>query len=157
MPLQRHLRLVTEAHAASVRIAFATRDRRRVDQHFGAARSFAIYQIGPDHARQVSIAEFGRQDRDGNEDKLLVKLQVLRGCAAVYCQAAGASAIRQLLAMGVQPVKVAEGSEIEMLIRALQAELRDAPSGWLARALTRTAPAPVDDRFDAMAAEGWDC
>ena len=42
-------------------------------------------------------AQFGDLAEDGNEDKLVSKLDVLKGCVAVYCQAAGASGPPRLL------------------------------------------------------------
>lgn len=138
-----------------LKVAFASSDRETVDQHFGSSRSFVIHGVNPTHTRLLSVAEFGDLDQDGNEDKLVSKLALLDGCIAVYCRACGASAVRQLLAVGVQPVKVAEAARIDELIEALQAELRDGPSTWLAKAIQRTQGGD-SRRFDAMAAEAWD-
>lgn len=137
-----------------LKVAFASSDRELVDQHFGSSRSFAIYGINPDQAQLLSVVEFGELDQDGNEDKLVTKLELLQGCIAVYCRACGASAVRQLMAIGVQPVKVAEAARIDELIETLQAELREGPSAWLAKAIRRTQG--DRQRFDAMAAEAWD-
>lgn len=138
-----------------LRVAFASSDRISVDQHFGSSLSFVIYGVNQDRARLLSVAEFGELEQDGNEDKLVHKLALLEGCIAVYCRACGASAVRQLLAIGVQPVKVAEPTAIEDLVETLQAELKAGPSAWLAKAIRRTQG--VDrQRFDAMASEGWD-
>lgn len=138
-----------------LRVAFATSDRQRVDQHFGSSVSFVIYGVNLDSARLLSVAEFGEQEQDGNEDKLAHKLEWLAGCIAVYCRACGASAVRQLLALGVQPVKVTDATPIAELLEALQAELREGPSTWLAKAIRRT-QGPDRQRFDAMAGEAWD-
>ena len=78
MTLERRLQLVqsrTEesAMATMLKVAFATADMKHVDQHFGAAKSFAIYAIDPAHASFVEANEFGQLDMDGNEDKLGVK------------------------------------------------------------------------------------
>ncbi|TBU98827.1 NifB/NifX family molybdenum-iron cluster-binding protein [Stutzerimonas kirkiae] len=138
-----------------LRVAFASSDRERVDQHFGSSCAFAIYGVNPERAQLLLVVEFGDQQQDGNEDKLASKLDLLDGCIAVYCRACGASAVRQLLAIGVQPVKVGESARIGELLETLQAELREGPSAWLAKAIQRTRGADLQ-RFDAMAAEGWD-
>jgi nitrogen fixation protein NifX len=140
-----------------LKVAFASSDRDQVDQHFGSSRAFVIYGVNQERAQLLSLAEFDdqEQEQDGNEDKLLSKLDLLEGCIAVYCRACGASAVRQLLAIGVQPVKVGESARIGELIQALQAELREGPSTWLAKAIQRIQPGG-QQRFDAMAAEGWD-
>lgn len=138
-----------------LKVAFASSDRENVDQHFGSSRSFVIYGVNPEQSQLLSVVEFGELDQDGNEDKLVTKLELLKGCIAVYCRACGASAVRQLMAIGVQPVKVAETARIDELIETLQAELREGPSAWLAKAIRRTQGADRQ-RFDSMAAEAWD-
>ena len=151
----RHLRRVRSTSQAStvaapVTVAFATADRKHVDQHFGSAGTFAVYEIGPGRAELVELIQFTAERRDGNEDKLQVRIEKLAGCAAVYCEAIGASAVRQLMTRGIQPVCVIRGAHIGHLLGTLRDELRRGPSGWLARAV-----APREDRFDAMEAEGW--
>lgn len=160
MTLQRRLQLVpgnteTAWMDTALKVAFATADRKHVDQHFGAARSFAIYAIDPEHAGFVEACEFGLLGMDGNEDKLAAKIAALDGCVAVYSQAVGASAINQLKANGIQPIKVSPGVEIADLVESLQQELREGPSRWLAKAISMRS---ADDasRFDAMEAEGWE-
>ena len=138
-----------------LQVAFASSDRQTVDQHFGSSRSFAIYGVNPERARLLRVIEFGDLEQDGNEDKLVGKLALLEGCIAVYCRACGASAVRQLLAIGVQPVKVAEAARIDELPDSLQAELREGPSAWLAKAIQRSHGGD-QQRFAAMAAEAWD-
>ena len=160
MTLTRRLQLVgcnieDQWMTTALKVAFATSDMKHVDQHFGASQSFAIYAVNQDQACFVEASEFGRLDMDGNEDKLSVKIAVLEGCIAVYSQAVGASAINQLKAKGVQPVKVSPGAEINELLTSLQEELRQGPSSWLAKAIAGTQTADPS-RFDAMEAEGWE-
>lgn len=160
MTLERRLQVVAPeggdaAPDVTIKVAFASADLRRIDQHFGSAERFAIYRVGAGRSQLVTVVEFGRLARDGNEDKLLEKFVVLEGCVAVYCQAVGGSAVRQLITMGVQPIKLPPGRTINAELDALQAQLRDGPAGWLRHALTRHNPKDPS-RFDAMANEGWD-
>jgi len=138
----------------SLRVAFASSDRVFVDQHFGAASAFAIHSVDAHASALVEVAEFIETAMDGHEGKLAAKIELLAGCAAVYCQAVGASAVQQLLAKGIQPIKVPDGTTIDALIGVLQRELRAGPSGWLAKALARGSPRDAD-RFAAMEEEGW--
>ncbi len=152
----RHLKLVhsTEAvPAMSVRIAFASSDRQVVDQHFGAAEAFVIYELAKDDARLVEAVQFQDSDTamDGHEGKLAGKIALLAGCAAVYCNAVGASAIKQLLAAGIQPMKVPEGMPVEELLCGLNQSLENDPPAWLAKAMQPRDAA----RFSAMADEEW--
>ncbi len=138
----------------SLRVAFASSDRVFVDQHFGAASAFAIHTVDADSSALVEVAEFIETAMDGHEGKLAAKIELLAGCAAVYCQAVGASAVQQLLAKGIQPIKVPDGTTIDALIGVLRQELRAGPTGWLAKALVRGRPRD-EDRFAAMDEEGW--
>ena len=157
MAMQRQLRLVAEAGAVepALRVAFASSDLQRVDQHFGSAVGFVFHAVTPQSSRLLEAVQFGIEAQDGNEDKLVARIAALEGCAAVYCQAVGASAVRQLLAIGVQPMKVDHGTPITRLLGALESELREGPSAWLARAIDRDRKGDRS-RFDAMEAEGWD-
>ncbi|QEP44380.1 nitrogen fixation protein NifX [Ectothiorhodospiraceae bacterium BW-2] len=140
----------------ALKVAFASSDLSVVDQHFGASKAFVIYAVTPEASRFVEVVEFGEQLQDGNEDKLTAKLEVLDGCIAVYSQAVGASAIRQLKSVGIQPVKVSHGAVISELLQQLQEELRQGPSSWLARAIEQSSCQRDDSsRFETMEREGW--
>ena len=139
----------------ALKIAFATSDMTTVNQHFGSAKSFAVYAVNKDETQLLEAAQFGVLAQDGNEEKLSVKIDLLAGCAAVYCQAIGASAINQLIAKGIQPVKVHEGSKISDLLVDLQTELTVGPSSWLAKAINKYKN-PNPEKFSQMEDEGWD-
>ncbi len=139
----------------ALKIAFATTDMETVNQHFGSAKSFAIYAVDRDDAHLLEAAQFGELKQDGNEDKLSVKIDLLNGCAAVYCQAVGGSAINQLIAKNIQPVKVHEGGKIKDLIVDLQNEMKAGPSSWLAKAINQH-KSPNPERFNQMEDEGWE-
>jgi nitrogen fixation protein NifX len=159
MSLERRLHIICEEESrfmeTALKIAFATSDMTTVNQHFGSAKSFAVYAVNQDETQLLEAAQFGVLAQDGNEDKLSVKIDLLAGCAAVYCQAIGASAINQLIAKGIQPVKVHEGSKIVDLLSDLQNELKAGPSSWLAKAMKKYQN-PDPNRFNAMEQEGWD-
>jgi len=160
MSTHRHLRILDCASeddfmATAIKVAFATGDMKTVDQHFGAAESFVVYGIDPEQTRLIEAAQFDKAGMDGNEGKLAGKIAALEGCVAVYANAMGASAVNQLKAKGIQPVKVSAGAAIGDLLGSLQDEWRHGPSAWLARALERIRPQNMD-RFALMDAEGWD-
>lgn len=139
----------------ALKVAFATTDMETVNQHFGSAKSFAVYAVDREHSELLEVAQFGELSQDGNEDKLSVKIELLGGCAAVYCQAIGGSAINQLILKNIQPVKVHEGSKIQDLITDLQNEIKAGPSNWLAKAISQNKGSDPE-RFNRMEDEGWD-
>lgn len=160
MALQRRLQVLNcsteeDRMNTALKVAFATSDMRHVDQHFGAAESFAIYAVDREQGLLLEVAQFGKLNMDGNEDKLSTKIASLDGCIAVYSQAVGASAISQLKATGIQPIKVSPGAMISELLESLQEELREGPSTWLARAMEQHQPRDPS-RFTDMEAEGWE-
>lgn len=159
MAIQRRMQVVDGADSnfidTALKVAFATTDLETVNQHFGSAKGFVIYGVDPEKFGLVEVAEFGLSQQNGDEDKLIEKIHMLDGCAAVFSQAIGASAIRQLVASGVQPLKVSEGSVIKDLLKSLQDQMRQGPSAWLAKAIERQS-VPGMNRFDDMESEGWE-
>jgi nitrogen fixation protein NifX len=160
MALQRRLKVLPHGTEdnwmdTAVKVAFASTDMKQVNQHFGAAESFAIYAVDLQRSELLEVVQFGELVMDGNEDKLVAKIAALDGCIAVYTQAVGASAVGQLKGKGIQPVKVTPGASVRDLLESLQEQLREGPSAWLARAIEAQKPADPE-RFRAMEAEGWE-
>ena len=137
-----------------IKVAFATTDRLRVNQHFGAAEAFAIYEVTPDKATLVGIGEFAEEAMDGNEDKLIAKVDFLEGCAAVYVMAVGASAIKKLMTKGIQPIRVNEIDGVDDLLGEISKAMREGGVTWVDRAVAAQAKKTAD-RFASMEEEGW--
>ena len=137
-----------------LKVAFATTDRLRVNQHFGAAEAFAIYEVTPDKATLVGIGEFAEEAMDGNEDKLIAKVDFLEGCAAVYVMAIGASAIKKLMAKGIQPIRVSEVDAVDDLLGEISKAMHEGGVAWVDRAVALQAK-KSEDRFANMEEEGW--
>ncbi|WP_432698510.1 NifB/NifX family molybdenum-iron cluster-binding protein [Marinobacterium sp. YM272] len=137
-------------------VAFASQDGDMVDQHFGSAQAFYTWAVTADSAELIASRDFGYEKKDGNEDKLKPKMAWLVGADVVYCGSIGGSATRQLVTLGINPIKVKGGPDVEELVDSLQAQLAsDAPEFWLANILKRKR-SNGDDRFDLMEDEGWD-
>jgi len=137
-----------------LKVAFASDDRSTVNQHFGAAVGFAIFALDGERSQLVELAEFPPETMDGNEHKLPAKIAALAGCAAVYCLAAGGSAVKQLLASGVQPIRVDDETVIDILLKQISAAIRDGGIPWVDKAVNR--PRNDSSRFDRMAEESWE-
>lgn len=137
-------------------VAFASLDGDMVDQHFGSAQAFYLHAVSADSADLIASKSFGIEKKDGNEDKLKPKLAWLAGADIVYCGSIGGSATRQLLALGVHPVKVKGGPDVEELIEELQAQLKGGSESWLEKLIQRKKKSREEDRFAEMDDEGWD-
>jgi len=144
------------ADNSALLVAFASMDGDMVDQHFGSAQAFYLYAITADSAELIASQSFGQEKMDGNEDKLKPKLAWLVGADVVYCGSIGGSATRQLMSLGVNPIKVSGGPDVEELIADLQQQLNGTPEFWLAKILKNKNADTSESRFDAMDEEGWD-
>ncbi len=68
------------------------------------------------------------------EDKVVAKLEFLTGCSAVYAASIGASSIKRLMAMSVQPVIVDNGRPIPDLLNEISLALHTRDVAWVERA-----------------------
>ncbi|MEZ5529407.1 MAG: NifB/NifX family molybdenum-iron cluster-binding protein [Porticoccaceae bacterium] len=158
MDMMSSVSCVTDLNAPAdvLLVAFASQDGDMVDQHFGSASAFYLYAITAERADLLTTQEFGHEKKDGNEDKLKPKLSWLAGSDIVYCGSVGGSATRQLIALGINPVQVKGGPEVEELIEELQRQLKGTPEFWLANILKQKQKTTANSRFDSMDEEGWD-
>jgi len=149
-----------------LRIAFATSDRATVNLHFGGAESLLIYDVSPGEADLVGEATFIKAEEVGESgrvgltgsvnDKVIPKLDFVEGCAAVYAASIGASSVRRLMALGVQPIVVDNGHDILDLLNEVSLALAHGGLAWverakakLGRAEAKPAP-PLGDRKTLM-------
>ncbi|BDG10847.1 nitrogenase cofactor biosynthesis protein NifB [Anaeromyxobacter paludicola] len=94
------------AHAGeAVRVAVATRDGARVDQHFGHATAFRVYELAAGGARLVAEREVSHYCRggEGDEDVLPATLRALADCRAVLVAKVGRCPREALQAAGIEP------------------------------------------------------
>lgn len=138
-----------------LKVAFASLEGDCVDQHFGSAQGFFVYQVNNKSAELLTQKLFKKEKQDGNEDKLKPKLSWLHGCDIVYCGSIGGSATRQLLSLGITPIQVKEGPDLEELLEDIQNQLNGEVSPQLQRIINAKAP-KQDNRFSEMLDEGWD-
>lgn len=136
-------------------VAFASSDGEMVNQHFGSSRGFYVFGIDKDVSALVASKSFIKEKQDGNEDKLKPKLSWLHGCDVVYVGSIGGSASKQLLALGVHPIVVKGGPDIEEVIEEIQQELSTELSPMLVRVMKQKTGKSAS-RFDEMDIEGWE-
>lgn len=132
--LRRKLTLVheTSPEAKKVKIAFATQDNEHVNQHFGSSTQFAIYYICPKAWQLVTIVTFEKSPKGHDQNKLDQRVNALNECCAVYCNAIGTSAIKQLLNLKIKPVKVEPTTDIKSVLNELKLQWCENENHWLA-------------------------
>ncbi len=145
-----------------LRIAFASSDRKTVNLHFGGAESLMLYDVSPGHADLVGFTEFAKAEQAGEtgragltgtvHDKVLPKLDYVQGCAAVYAASIGASSIRRLMALGVQPIIVDTGHDIVDLLNEVSLALAQGGGlAWVDRAKARAVALPQRSLAEGLA------
>lgn len=128
-----------------MKIAFATQDLKTVDAHFGWAKNILVYELDQDGYFLAGTLAFGEDlQEDGNEDKLLPKLEAIADCALLYVAAIGGSAAARVVAKNIFPVKVSQPEDIDALLRKLQETMRGTPPPWLRKALAKGRERVVD-------------
>ncbi len=122
-----------------MKVAFATTDGEHINAHFGWADTLSIYEVSLQGYALVEHHSFPESAEDGNEDKLVPKLEFLRSCQdckIVYVSAIGGSAAARLINQGITPIKSASETEsISAILDRLVSTLRTSPPPWLRKAL----------------------
>jgi nitrogen fixation protein NifB len=113
-------RLAQLPETAPIRVAVATRGGGAVNQHFGHASEFLVYQVGRNGASLLGVrkVEHYCQGGDGDDDALAGTLRALDGCRAVLVAKIGRCPSDQLSAAGIEPVTAHAFQPIEAALLA---------------------------------------
>jgi nitrogen fixation protein NifX len=138
-----------------MKIAFTTNDRTHINAHFGWAKMIDVYDVSLDGYQFVETLQFdGDLKEDGNEDKLVPKIEALHDCTIVYVSAIGGSAAARLIKKRITPIKAqSEDQEISDVLTKLVQTLNGSPPPWLRKALQQSSATfnelDVDELDDA--------
>jgi len=136
----RRLTLVTAQGRGdyAMKVAFASTDKVHVDEHFGQARQFYIWEIGPETAEFAGVVQL-EQNPEMEDDKVAVRSAALADCAIVCVGAIGGPAAARLVANKVHPIKAKGAQEtIADMVAKLQEVLRGCPPPWMRKAMLKT-------------------
>jgi len=125
-----------------MKVAFATTDGIHVDEHFGRAARFSIYEVRPDGNLELETRVFSEGERDeaveqtrgqGAAHDLAVeeKVKRLSDCPMIYITSIGGPSAARLCRCGIMPIKVQDGAVIEEQVRKLTETLNGTPPPWL--------------------------
>jgi nitrogen fixation protein NifX len=120
-----------------MKIAFTTNDKLHINSHFGSARKIDVYDVDREGYKFVETLYFdGNLNEDGNEDKLLPKIEALHDCTIVYVSTIGGSAAARLIKQKITPIKArSEEQEVADVLNELVKTLNGNPPPWLRKAL----------------------
>ena len=119
-----------------MKVAFASTDKIHVDEHFGRAQQFYVWDISPDDASLSGVVQV-KQEGDDEADRIEARCTGVADCALVYIAEIGGPAAARLVAKKVHPVKVKDAATISATVEKLQDVLRDNPPPWLKKAMLK--------------------
>ena len=130
-----------------MKVAFASQDKVHINAHFGSAKQIDVYDVSTEGYNFLNTLEFkGNLKQDGNEDKLVPKIEALSDCTIVYVAAIGGSAAARLIRRKVTPIKArTQDQEIEEILTNLVKTLKGNPPPWLRKVLQ----AESQQKFDS--------
>lgn len=128
-----------------MKIAFATTDGINVDEHFGRAGTFAIYDLKKDgyifkelrkfaEGRDSAVEETKGMGRT-HEDLVEKKVNRLADCKIVYLTEIGGPSASRLIKKGIMPIKVTDVVSIKESIEKLFETIKTSPPPWLRKAM----------------------
>lgn len=128
-----------------MKVAFATTDGVNIDEHFGRAGAFAIYELNSKGYAFKELRKFA-DGRDGaveetkgmgtTHDELVEKkVNKLADCKIVYLTEIGGPSASRLIRKGIMPIKVKDVVSIEESIEKLFDTIKASPPPWLRKAM----------------------
>ena len=128
-----------------MKVAFATMDGKNVNEHFGRAGMFAIYEFSGGGFRFIEMRKFA----DGidqavvdtkdmgplHDNAVQSKVDSLADCKLIYLTEIGGPSAARLVKKGIMPMKMKEPVAIEKALQQLAETIKASPPPWLKKAL----------------------
>jgi nitrogen fixation protein NifX len=131
-----------------MKVAFATTDGKLIDEHFGRAGMFAIYDILETGHCFVEMRKFAdgmdmavvdTKDKGAlHDDAVQNKVDRLADCKLIYLTEIGGPSAVRLVKKGIMPMKMKEIVSIESALGQLLETIKKSPAPWLRKALHKT-------------------
>ena len=130
-----------------MKVAFATIDGININEHFGRAGMFAIYEMTEGGSKFVAMRKFA----DGmdmavvdtkdvgqlHDSAVQNKVDKLADCKLIYVTEIGGPSAARLVKKGIMPMKVKEVVSIESALRQLEETISKSPPPWMRKALNK--------------------
>ncbi|RJQ47764.1 MAG: nitrogen fixation protein NifX [Nitrospiraceae bacterium] len=128
-----------------MKVAFATTDGVNVDEHFGRAGKFVIYELMKDGYKFLETRKFadgrdaeieGTRDMGQiHDDRGQMKVDRLADCKIIYLTEIGGPSAARLVKKGIMPIKIKETTSIEESMNVLLETIKKSPPPWLRKAM----------------------
>ncbi len=128
-----------------MRIAFATTDGTHVDEHFGRAGLFAVYELTTEGSRFVELRRFSdgpdtavastKNQGQVHDHAIESKVERFTDCRIVCLTEIGGPSAARRVRKGIMPLKVKEPGLIAYELAKLLETVRHNPPPWLRKAM----------------------
>lgn len=133
-----------------MKVAFTSTTGEKIDEHFGTARTFYIWDVSPEEAK--FLTETAAPTGGDEEDRISARADVIADCAIVCTMQIGGPAAAKLVARKIHPMKTAPEASVAEVLGKLQEVLSGTPPPWLRKAMNRgNAPSHMSEGRE----EGW--
>jgi nitrogen fixation protein NifX len=132
-----------------MKIAFATTDGTNINEHFGRAGMFAVYEMTGSGHRFLEMRKFAdsmdksvtdtRDQGPLHDNAVQNKVDRLSDCKLVYLTEIGGPSAARLIKRGMMPMKMKEPLSIENALLQLEETIRKSPPPWLRKAMNSSA------------------
>jgi nitrogen fixation protein NifX len=128
-----------------MKVAFATTDGNNIDEHFGRAGLFAVYEMTEGGHRFLELRKFAdgvdravvdtRDKGQVHDDAVQAKVEKLADCKLIYLTEIGGPAAARLVQKGIMPMKIKEPVMILTALEKLGDTIKKSPPPWLRKAM----------------------
>jgi nitrogen fixation protein NifX len=115
-----------------IKVAFATKDGENVNDHFGWAKEFAIYEVGKEGYALSAIVK-AEEDHNEEDGKINAKIEAIKEANILYCEAIGPAAAAKVVKARIHPIKIVQPITIKQACEQLTDMLNKNPPPWIKR------------------------
>ena len=119
-----------------MKVAFTSTTGEIIDEHFGQAKTFYVWELGPEEAKFLTTISAVTTAGD-EEDRIAARASALADCAIVYTMQIGGPAAAKLVAKKIHPMKTNTEVPVAEIVGKLQEVLRGNPPPWLRKAMNK--------------------
>ncbi len=128
-----------------MKVGFATTDNILINDHFGWAKNFAVYNVSGKGFEFLESRTF-EEEEDENE-KVEQKISRLKDLKIIFVESIGGMAAAKVIKSGIHPVKSKEGEKIFSVLENLQRVLSTNPPPWLKKIILKEGMESSGDGF----------
>jgi nitrogen fixation protein NifX len=112
-----------------MKVGFATTDNILINDHFGWAKNFAVYEINRDGFKFIENRHFEEELEE--QDRIDKKIEGLKDLKIIFVESIGGTAAARVVKSGIHPIKSKPDDKIGDAMENLKEVLTKNPPPWL--------------------------